>query len=153
MCWTKPAGAPYLDLTTWEFNRVRAGFSPALPTTPRVRVRTGRFTPLDKESSLHHKVCIDSIKRRESQDEPTSNAKKFFFHIYKAGRFKRAVVTSPGRGWNVRKRTPKCPALDRDVRPTAQVRGRLWLTALLQASFPQSLAALQLPFTNNCCIL
>ncbi len=32
---------------TWEAvaaNRVRAGFSPALPTTPSMRVRTGRFT-------------------------------------------------------------------------------------------------------------
>ena len=27
----------------WASNRVRAGFSPALPTPPRMRVRTGRF--------------------------------------------------------------------------------------------------------------
>ena len=27
----------------WQPNRVRAGVSPALPTPPRVRVRTGRF--------------------------------------------------------------------------------------------------------------
>ncbi len=37
--------------------------------------------------------------------------------------------------------------------PFAASSGRLWLTALLQAAFPQNLVALQLPFTNSYCTL
>lgn len=47
-----------------KHNRVRAGFSPALPTTPRMRVRTGRFlciAKIDRAVAINPKAGYETL--------------------------------------------------------------------------------------------